>query len=84
MGYNGAILLEEMGMQMIEEQRPQPAANETVSSTVKRPRRPSRRAVGVSEWQWRLMLAALALLALVMFAAIVLFILAAFGGLRFA
>ncbi len=72
-------------MQMIEEQRPQPAANEaTDGSAIKRPRKPSRRAVGVSEMQWRLLLAALGLLALVMFAAIVLFILAAFGGLRFA
>ena len=72
-------------MRMVQEQRPQPAANEAPdSSAVKRPRKPSRRAVGVSELQWRLMLAALALLALVMFAAIVLFILAAFGGLRFA
>jgi hypothetical protein len=72
-------------MQMVEEQRPQPAAGESANSgEVKRPRKPSRRAIGVSEWQWRLMLAALALLALVMFAAIVLFILAAFGGLRFA
>lgn len=73
-------------MQMVEEQRPQPAANQAASGgsdEVKRPRKPSRRAVGVSEWQWRLMLAALALLALVMVAAIVLFILAAFGGLRF-
>ncbi len=72
-------------MQMVEEQRPQPAVGESINSNeVKRQRKPSRRAVGVSEMQWRLLLAALALLALVMFAAIVLFILAAFGGLRFA
>jgi hypothetical protein len=71
-------------MRMVEEQRQQPAANKAASGEAKHQRKPSKRAIGVSEWQWRLMLAALALLALVMFAAIVLFVLAAFGGLRFA
>jgi len=71
-------------MRMVEEQRQQPAANVATSGEAKRPRRPSKRAIGVSEWQWRLMLVALALLALVMLTAIVLFVLAAFGGLRFA
>ncbi|PZR98764.1 MAG: hypothetical protein DLM69_08260 [Candidatus Chloroheliales bacterium] len=71
-------------MRMVEEQRQQPAANAATSGETKRPRRPSKRAIGVSEWQWRLMLLALALLALVMLTAIVLFVLAAFGGLRFA
>lgn len=64
---------------MADEQERQPIAEPPAP----RQRRPSKRAVGVKEWQWRLMLAALGLLALVMVAAIVLFILAAFGGLKF-
>lgn len=72
-------------MQMVDEQprarSEGPVAPQIVSA---RPRKTSRRAVGVSEWQWRLMLAALGLLALVMLGSIVLFILAAFGGLSFA
>jgi hypothetical protein len=64
---------------MTEEQEAQPVLEQPAP----RSRRPSTRAIGVREWQWRLMLAALALLALVMLAAIVLFILAAFGGLKF-
>lgn len=49
-----------------------------------RPHKPSKRAVGVSELQWRLMLLALAFLALVTVSAVALLILAAFGGLHFA